>query len=330
MPAGDEEDRDQEAVADRLELEPELRVGGGVPVEQPDQRAGEERAEDALQADLSASTTKATSSSIARADPDLRGAVLQPHQHVAEPHRSATRRRPRRRDRDDEQHEQRRAGAAARPCLRRRSRTAATAAARRRSRPPTPRRPPSGRAGVSSSAGVLEHGHDQPERRRRQGDGEQQRVVDPADRAERRAGEPADGHETDVADDRDAAAAGPRRLRTSISRPARNSSIARPSSATTWTARSASSQPRADGPDDDAEHDLQHDRRHPEPRREARAASGRDDRDDQDAEQVDELDVRHGRLLTAAPRPARRRAAPGPSVANSAAIASAARGGRSP
>ena len=68
--------------------------------------------------------------------------------------------------------------------------------------------------------------------------------------------------------------------------------MARPSSATTWTARSASSQPSTEGPSDDAGHDLQDHGRHPQPRREAEQQRRRE-RDGQDAEQVEERDVRH-------------------------------------
>src|SRR5439155_2112250 len=51
-PAADEEHRYQEPVADRLQLGAEAGVGGGVAVDQADDRAGQEGAEDALQAEL--------------------------------------------------------------------------------------------------------------------------------------------------------------------------------------------------------------------------------------------------------------------------------------
>ena len=52
-PAADEEDRHEEAVADGLELHPELRVGHGlVAVDEADDGPGDERAEDGLQAEV--------------------------------------------------------------------------------------------------------------------------------------------------------------------------------------------------------------------------------------------------------------------------------------
>ena len=48
-PLADEEHRHQEAVADRLQLDAEVRVRRRVPVDQADDGAGQEGAEDALQ-----------------------------------------------------------------------------------------------------------------------------------------------------------------------------------------------------------------------------------------------------------------------------------------
>ena len=64
-PTADEEDRDQEAVADRRDLAPEARMGAAVPVDQADQRAGQERTENDLQAEVRRQATSPTNSNTA-------------------------------------------------------------------------------------------------------------------------------------------------------------------------------------------------------------------------------------------------------------------------
>ncbi|MEA2461950.1 MAG: hypothetical protein QOH90_2127 [Actinomycetota bacterium] len=57
-------------------------VGGGVAVEQADHPAGEERAEDAFQAEPFGQHGEGDEQEDREPDPDLSGAVLQPQEHV--------------------------------------------------------------------------------------------------------------------------------------------------------------------------------------------------------------------------------------------------------
>ena len=89
--AAHEEHGDQEAEPDRLELGPEVRVAGGVAVDHADDDAGEEGAEDALQADPLGQRGERDQQHHGEAHPDLGGRVLQPEQHLAEAHRRGRR-----------------------------------------------------------------------------------------------------------------------------------------------------------------------------------------------------------------------------------------------
>ena len=81
-------DRDEEAEADRLQLAPEVRVGHHlVAVDERDDRAGDERAEDDLEPERVGDGGEADEQHERGADADLRGRVLQPQQVGADAHR---------------------------------------------------------------------------------------------------------------------------------------------------------------------------------------------------------------------------------------------------
>ena len=82
--AADEEDGDEEAVADGFELGAEVRVRGGVAVDEADHGAGEERAEDALQPEPFGEHDERDQQDDGEPDPDLGGGVLQAGQHPAQ------------------------------------------------------------------------------------------------------------------------------------------------------------------------------------------------------------------------------------------------------
>ena len=65
------------------------RVAGGVAVDHADDDAGEERAEDALQPEPLGQRGERDQQHHREPHPDLRGRVLQPDQHLAEPQRPA-------------------------------------------------------------------------------------------------------------------------------------------------------------------------------------------------------------------------------------------------
>jgi hypothetical protein len=81
-----------------------VRVRRGVPVDQADDGAGEESAENRLQPERLGQRDEADEHDDRQAHPDLGRRVLEAHQHIAEPHRLAG---PRQHDvgRRDEQRE---------------------------------------------------------------------------------------------------------------------------------------------------------------------------------------------------------------------------------
>ena len=86
-PAADEEDRDDEAESDRLELRARYGCERRVPIDQPDDRAREERAEDAFQTEPRGQRDERDEQDDGQSHADLCGRVLQPDQQIAQPHR---------------------------------------------------------------------------------------------------------------------------------------------------------------------------------------------------------------------------------------------------
>ena len=85
---GDEEDRDEDPEAGGLELAPEVGVGHrAVAVDERDDRAGDERAEDDLEPQLGGQRHEPDEQDEGGADADLRGGVLQAAQDLAQPPR---------------------------------------------------------------------------------------------------------------------------------------------------------------------------------------------------------------------------------------------------
>src|SRR3954453_15025077 len=88
----------------------------------------------------------------------------------------------------------------------------------------------------------------------------------------------------------------PRSARTSSSRPTMNSRKASPTTASTWTGRSAENHAQHRWPQHHPGDDLEHHRRHPETGKH-RHGERRQQGDQGDDEEVGESDVRHARLL---------------------------------
>ena len=149
-PAGDEEDRDEDAEADRRELQPKLGMGHApVLVEVVEDRAGGERAEDQLEAELLGERDHPDQEHERAAHADLGAGVLKADERRR---RSAERSASSHADRHRSDHEHE---GADQDELRRRSRstrrrTAGSAAEPRRSRRSRQRRSPAGRTATRS------------------------------------------------------------------------------------------------------------------------------------------------------------------------------------
>ena len=270
---GDEEDRDEDPEAGGLELAAEVGVGHrAVAVDERDDRAGDEGAEDDLEAELGGQRHEPDEQDEGGADADLRGGVLEALQDLAQAPGvldAGDRQRDEHGDHEQpaEQDDLRRGGARLAREEEREQDHGGEVGDRARGDDELAE----GRADL---VGVLEHRHEHAQRGGRQHDGHEQRLGGQAARLQRHAHDDREHERDGEAEQREPQDAPAQALEVDL-QAGEEEQVGQPDGREDLHGVVHVDPPEHRGPHDDPEHDLDHDRRDAHGRHEAERRAGR-------------------------------------------------------